>query len=113
RYNNFLVLGRLKDGVSLAEAQSDVDAISARLQRDYPLTHSTKSLLLTPLQGAITESYLDGFAMLCGGTAAILLIACANAAGLLLARGTGRRGELAVRAALGASPWLLMRGLLA
>lgn len=113
RYNNFLALGRLKDGVSLAEAQSDVDVISARLQKDFAETHRTKSLVLTPLQGAITESYQSGFAMLCGGAAAILLIACANAAGLLLARGASRRGELAVRAALGASPWRIMRVLLA
>ena len=113
RYNNFLVLGRLKAGVSLAEAQSDIDVITARLQVAYPDTNATKALLLAPLQVAITEQYQSGFAMLCAGAAAVLLIACANAAGLLLARGASRQAELAVRAALGASPWQIMRILLA
>jgi predicted permease len=113
RFNNWLILGRLRDGVSLAGAQSDVDVISARLERAYPDTNTNKALLLTPLQSAFTEQYRSGFGLLGGGAAAILLIACANAAGLLLARGASRHRELAVRAALGASHWQLMRPLLA
>ena len=113
RYNNWLVLGRLKDGVSLAAAQSDLDVIAARLEKTYPDTNTGKALLIRPLQSAVTRRYQYGFAMLCGGAAAVLLIACANAAGLLLARGAGRQGEMAVRAALGASHWQIMRLLLA
>lgn len=112
RFNNWLMLGRLKPGVTLAEAQSEVDVISARLERAYPDTNTHKALLLTPLQSAFTEQYRPTFGLLCGGAAAVLLIACTNAAGLLLARATGRYGELAVRAALGASNWRVMRLLL-
>lgn len=112
RYHNWIVLGRLKDGVSLTEAQSDVDVIAARLEQTYPDTNKNLALLLTPLKGAFTEQYRAGFSLLSGGAVAILLIACANAAGLLLARGAGRHGELAVRAAMGASCWRLMRLLL-
>jgi putative ABC transport system permease protein len=112
RYHSWLILGRLRDGVSLAEAQSEVDVISARLEKAYPDTNTNEALLLTPLQGAFSEQYRFSFGLLCSGAAAMLLIAWANAAGLLLARGAGRQGELAVRAAMGASPWRLMRLLL-
>lgn len=112
RYNNWLLVGRLKPGVSLAQAQSDIDVISARLEQAYPESNSHKSLLLRPLQGAFTDQYRVAFLMLCGGAASVLLIACANAAGLLLARGAAREGELAVRAALGASQGQIMRLLL-
>jgi hypothetical protein len=57
RYNNWIVLGRLKDGVTLAEAQSDVDVIASQLEQTYPDTNTNKALLLTPLQGAFTEQY--------------------------------------------------------
>lgn len=112
RYHNWYILGRLKEGVSLAEAQRDVDVIAAQLARAYPETNSTKGLLLTPLQRAYSESHSQRCTLLGVGAAAILLIACANATGLLLVRGAGRRGELAVRAAVGASRWSLMRPLL-
>ncbi len=112
RFNNWYILGRLADGVTLAEAQSDIDVIAAQLEQAYPDTNKDKGLLLTKLQGAFTEQYRPSFIMLCCGAGAILLIACANAAGLLLARGAGRQGELAVRAAVGASCWRLMRLLL-
>jgi predicted permease len=113
RYHNWFLLGRLKPGVTLAAAQSDVDVISAQLSRAYPDTDADLALLLTPLQRAFTEQYDSGFGLLCAGAAAILLIACANAAGLLLARGVGRHGELAVRTALGASQGRIVRMLLA
>jgi predicted permease len=112
RYNNWLILGRLRDGVTLAEAQSEVDVIAAQLGKAYPDTNATKALLLTPLQGAFSEQYRSSFGLLFGGAAAILLIAWANAAGLLLARGAGRQGEMAVRAVMGASHWQLIRLLL-
>jgi putative ABC transport system permease protein len=113
RFNNWFILGRLKTGVTLAEAQSEVDVIAAQLEKAYPDTNAKKALLLTPLQSAFTEQYHYSLGLLCGGAAAILLIAWANAAGLLLARGAVRRGELAVRAVMGASHWRMMRLLLA
>jgi putative ABC transport system permease protein len=112
RFNNWFILGRLRDGVSLAEAQSEVEVIAAQLEKAYPDTNTNKALLLTPLQSAFTEQYRSSFGLLCGGVIAILLIAWANAAGLLLARGAGRQGELAVRTVMGASHWQLMRLLL-
>lgn len=112
RYNNWYILGRLADGVPLAQAQSEVDVIATQLEKTYPETNKNKGLLLTPLRGAFTEQYHTAFGLLGGGAGVILLIACANAAGLLVARGVQRHGELAVRAALGASRWRLMRVLL-
>jgi putative ABC transport system permease protein len=113
RFNNWFILGRLADNVSVAEAQSEVDVIAARLEKSYPDTNATKALLLTPLQQAVSEPYRPRLTLLAAGAAAILLIACANAAGLLIARGAGRRGEFAVRAAMGSPRWRLMRPLLA
>jgi len=113
KYNNWLIVGRLKEGVSLAEAQSEVDVIAAQLAHAYPDTNTDKALLLTPLQGAFAEQYQSSFGLLCGGAVAILLIAWANAGGLLLARGAGRQAELTVRAVMGASRWRLVRLLLA
>lgn len=112
RFNNWYIVGRLADDMPLAQAQSDVDVIAAQLEKEYPDTNKDKGLLLTRLQGAFTEQYRVAFSMLGCGAGVILLIACANAAGLLLARGARRHGELAVRAAMGASRWRLMRLLL-
>ncbi len=112
RYSNWFVLGRLKDGVSLSEAQSEVDVATAQLARAYPDTNAKRGLLLTPLQTAFAESHRSSFGLLCGGAGAILLIAWANAAGLLLARGALRQGELAVRVVMGASRARLIRLLL-
>lgn len=113
RFNNWFILGRLQHGVTLPEAQSEVDVIAAQLEKAYPDTNAKKGLLLTPLQSAFTEQYHSSLGLLCGGAAAILLIAWANAAGLLLARSAARRGEFTVRAAIGASHWRLVRLLLA
>ena len=113
RFNNWFILGRLRDGVTLERAQTEVDVIAARLEKAYPDTNTNKGLLLTPLQSAFTEQYRPSLSLLCAGAAAILLIALANAAGLLLARAARRRGELAVRAIMGASHRRIVRLLLA
>ncbi|MFN8091126.1 MAG: ABC transporter permease [Vicinamibacteria bacterium] len=112
RYLNWLLVGRLRDGVSLAQAQSDVDVIAAQLERAYPDTNARRGLRLTPFQNALAEPRGGDLGRLSGGAAAILFIAWANVAALLLARGAGRRRELAVRAQVGASRlrlmWLLL-----
>jgi putative ABC transport system permease protein len=113
RYLNWLLVGRLRDDVSLAQAQSDIDLIAAQLAQAYPDTNAKRGLLLTPLQGALAESHAVDLKRLAAGALAILLIAWANVAALLLARGVRRRSELAVRAQVGAPRWRIIRLFLA
>lgn len=112
QFHNFVLVGRLADGTSVRAAQSEVDAISSRLQATFPDTNRDKGLDLTPLREALTEQYRPTLTMLMASVAVLLLIACANVAGLLLARGGARRSEMAVRSAMGAGRGRLTRQLL-
>jgi putative ABC transport system permease protein len=107
------VVGRLRPGVSMAEANAEMRAIAERHATLYPRTDAGRTVRAIELVRGITEDTTRAFIfMLMVTSGFLLLIVCANVANLLLARGSARRREMAVRAALGARRWLLARQLL-
>jgi putative ABC transport system permease protein len=108
----FNVLGRLAAGTALTRANEELGTISQRLAREFADTNEGDRAQASPYHEQLVGDVRGGLLMLLGAVAFVLLIACANVASLLLARGTARRREFALRSALGAQRMRLVRQLL-
>jgi len=111
--HDYLVIGRLRRGVTVPQAQAEMTTIASRLARQYPATNQGWTIraepLLAGINGDLTPLY---FKLIQGATLFVLLVVCANVSNLQFARGIARRPEIAMRTALGAGRWRLLRQLL-
>jgi putative ABC transport system permease protein len=112
--NHYLdVIGRLKPGVSLGQAQAELTVIAERLAKAHPVDDKDRTFHVEPLTTALLGDQRSSLRMMLGAVGCLLLIVCANIANLQLARARNREREIAMRAALGASPNRIVRQLLA
>jgi putative ABC transport system permease protein len=108
----YMAIARLKPEVTMGQARADMDAIAERLSEAYPRSNQGIGAAVYSLHEEVTGSIRGSLLILLGAVALVLLIACANVASLLLARGVERTKELAIRFAIGAGRWRVIRQLL-
>jgi putative ABC transport system permease protein len=105
-------IGRLKDGVAVEQARTELEGIARRLAAAYPESNAGIGITARPLMDEVVGNYRLALLVLFGGVAFVLMIACANVANLILVRSGARRREIAVRLAVGAGPGRIVRQLL-
>jgi predicted permease len=110
--NDLQVLGRLKPGVSLAQAQAEINTIADRIRAEYPKYYKDEEVSVVPLSSELIRDVRSILWVLLAAFAFILLIGCANVGNLLLVRAVSREKEMAIRATLGARRWVLIRQML-